>query len=170
MSSQPLHTWLRTAPVRAEGHRAKDSGQLLQSRVKTKHGEVAFSCYAANKWNKLFLVFNNFNFHPSIFYTRLSRGGAGAYPSGHRARGRVHLGQVASPSQGHTNNNARSHSLLRTILESPINLTCMFSGQWEEVGVPRETPRIHGENMQTPHRKAPGGDRTWNPLAVRRQC
>ena len=39
-------------------------------------------------------------FHPSIFYTRLIRqsgcGGAGAYPSGHRARGGVHSGQVTS--------------------------------------------------------------------------
>ena len=26
-------------------------------------------------------------------------------------------------------------------------------GQWEEAGVPGENPRIHGENMQTPHRK-----------------
>ena len=45
--------------------------------------------------------------------------------------GRVHPGQVASPSQGHTetnetNNRARSHSFLRTILESLISLTCMF--------------------------------------------
>ena len=42
-------------------------------------------------------------FHPSIFYTRLirwsGRGGAGAYPSGYWARGGVHPGQVASPSQ-----------------------------------------------------------------------
>jgi len=34
--------------------------------------------------------------HPSIFYTRLIR------RSGHRARGGVHPGQVASPSQGPT--------------------------------------------------------------------
>jgi len=33
-------------------------------------------------------------------------------------------------------------------------------------GEPGENPRIHGENMQTAHRKAPAGDRTWNPLAV----
>jgi len=56
---------------------------------------------------------------------------AGAYPSGHRARGGVHPGQVTSPSQGHretndTNNHTRSHSLLRTFLETPVNLTCMF--------------------------------------------
>uniref|UniRef100_A0A3P9J086 Zinc finger protein 142 n=1 Tax=Oryzias latipes TaxID=8090 RepID=A0A3P9J086_ORYLA len=30
-------------------------------------------------------------------------------------------------------------------------------GQWEEAGVPGETPSMHGENMQTPHR---------NPIAV----
>ena len=68
--------------------------------------------------------------HPSIFYTPLIHR-AGAYPSGHWARGGVHPGQVASPSQGHTetnetNNHTRSHSLLRTFLESQINLTCMF--------------------------------------------
>ena len=33
--------------------RSKDAGQLVQSRVQTKHGEEAFSCHAANKWNKL---------------------------------------------------------------------------------------------------------------------
>jgi len=43
-------------------------------------------------------------------------------------------------------------------------------GRWEEAGVPGENPRIHGENIQTPHRKAPCGDRIWNPLTVRRQC
>ena len=32
-------------------------------------------------------------------------GGAGAYPSCHWVRGRVHPGQVASPSQGHTETN-----------------------------------------------------------------
>ena len=31
-------------------------------------------------------------------------------------------------------------------------------GRWEEAGVPGENPRLHGENMQTPHRKAPAGD------------
>jgi len=36
-------------------------------------------------------------------------------------------------------------------------------GQWEEAVVPGENPRIHGENMLTPHRKAPGGYRTCNP-------
>jgi len=26
-------------------------------------------------------------------------------------------------------------------------------GRWEEAGEPAENPRIHGENMQTPHRQ-----------------
>jgi len=34
----------------------------------------------------------------------------------------------------------------------------MFLGWWEEAGITGENPRIHGENMQTLHRKAPGGD------------
>jgi len=42
-------------------------------------------------------------------------------------------------------------------------------GRWEEAGVPGENPRIHGENMQTPHREAPAGSWTWNPLTVRRR-
>lgn len=31
---------------------------------------------------------------------------------------------------------------------------------WEDAGVPRENPRTHEENMQTPSRKVPGGIRT----------
>ena len=55
--------------------------------------------------------------------------GAAAYASGHRTRGGVHLGQVASPTKGHTETNKTNNhtlSLLRTILETPVNLTCMF--------------------------------------------
>ena len=57
--------------------------------------------------------------HPSIHFLYLlnpSVGSeAGAYPSGHRARGGVHPGQVASPSQGHTetnetNNHTHAHT------------------------------------------------------------
>jgi len=93
--------------------------------------------------------------HPSIFYTRLilrsGRGGAGAYPSGHWARGGVHPGQVASPSQGHTetnetNNHTHAHSLLRTILESPINLTCMFLDGGRK---PEYPERTHGYTGRT---------------------
>jgi len=41
----------------------------------------------------------------------------------------------------------RSHSLLGSLLESPI----------KEAGVPGENLHVHGENVQTPHRKAPAG-------------
>jgi len=57
-------------------------------------------------------------------------GGAGAYPSCHWARGGVDHGQVASPSQGHTETNETNnltHSP-RDNLESPFNLTCMGGG------------------------------------------
>ncbi|XP_042279275.1 low-density lipoprotein receptor class A domain-containing protein 4-like isoform X1 [Thunnus maccoyii] len=39
-------------------------------------------------------------------------------------------------------------------------------------GVPGGNPRRHGENKQSPHRKAPAGRwaQTQNPLAVRQQC
>ncbi|KAK0130546.1 hypothetical protein N1851_035223 [Merluccius polli] len=33
--------------------RSTDSGQIVKPRVQTKHGEAAFSCYAAQHWNKL---------------------------------------------------------------------------------------------------------------------
>ncbi|KAK0136078.1 Transmembrane protein 81 [Merluccius polli] len=33
--------------------RSTDSGQIVKPRVQTKHGEAAFSCYAAQNWNKL---------------------------------------------------------------------------------------------------------------------
>ena len=42
-------------------------------------------------------------------------------------------------------------------------------GLWEEAGAPGENPRKHGENMQTPHRKAlvlapaPPGDSNREP-------
>ncbi len=38
-------------------------------------------------------------------------------------------------------------------LESPINLHVF--GLWEEARVPRENPRRHRENLQTPHRRTP---------------
>ncbi|MED6244657.1 hypothetical protein ATANTOWER_020117 [Ataeniobius toweri] len=75
------------------------------------------------------------------------------------ARGGVHPGQVASPSQGNTetfrtNNHAHTHSHLRAIESHD-------SGLWEGAGVPGKNPRIRGENMQTPCRKIPG--RKLNP-------
>ena len=66
-----------------------------------------------HKWKIIILLKLSIHF----LIRRSGRGGAGVYPSGHRAKGGVHPGQVASPSQGHieTNNHTCSHSLLRTI-------------------------------------------------------
>ena len=100
-------------------------------------------------------------------------GGAGACPRCHWARGRAHPGQVTSPLQGHTETNETKnypcpHSLLGSILQSAINLTCMFLGGGRKPEFP-ENPRIHGEKRQTLHRKAPAGIQTWNPLVVRQR-
>ena len=90
-------------------------------------------------------------FHPSIFYTRLirrtGRGGAGAYPSGRERRGTPWTGRqsIAGP---HRDKKPHTHSLQRTILETPANLTCIV-GWWEEAGGPGEDPRIrHTERPQ----------------------
>ena len=85
------------------------------------------------------------SFHPSIFYTRLIRrsGRKGGW-SGHRARGGVHPGQVASPSQGHTEANNHTHSHLRKILETPINLTYMFLDSGMEPEYPERTHAYTG--------------------------
>jgi len=96
--------------------------------------------------------------HPSIHLlyplnTSVGSRGAGAYPSGHRAKGGVHPGQVASPSQGHTetnktHNHTRSHSLLRTILETPINLTCMFLDSGRKPENPERTHAYTGRTCK----------------------
>ncbi|MEQ2266717.1 hypothetical protein XENORESO_016392, partial [Xenotaenia resolanae] len=74
--------------------------------------------------------------------------------SGLRARGGVHPGQFASPSQGNkathgTNDYANTRS--KGNLARPINLSHVF-GLWEEAGVLGENPLMHGENMQTPRK------------------
>lgn len=33
--------------------KSEDVGQLAESRVHSKHGEAAFICYAAHKWNNM---------------------------------------------------------------------------------------------------------------------
>ena len=40
-------------------------------------------------------------------------------------------------------------------------------GSWEEARALRKNPHMHEENEESPHRKAPAGIRTANPLAVR---
>ena len=43
-----------------------------------------------------------------------------------------------------------------------LSIACACLLKWEETGVPGGNPRKHGENMQTPHRKARAGLET-NP-------
>jgi len=99
------------------------------------------------------------NINPSIFYTRLiwrsGHRGAGAYPSGHQARGGVHPAPVASPSQGHTetnetNNHTRSHSLLRTIYSHQLTYACfwMVGGSQSTRREPTHTQGEHANSTQ----------------------
>ena len=53
---------------------------------------------------------------------RSGHGGAGAYPSGHPGRGVVHPGQVASPSQGHTETNETNNHTHATEIIQMIQL------------------------------------------------
>jgi len=89
--------------------------------------------------------------HPSIFYTCLIQfrvaGGAGAYPSGHWVRGGVHPGLVASPSQGHTETN-ETHNNARSLLESPMNLTCMFLDGGKKQEYPERTHTYTGRTCK----------------------
>ena len=93
------------------------------------------------------------NFHPSIFYTRLIRrsgcGGAGAYPSDHWARAGGHPGldlHHHRATQRHTRQ-ITTHSLLGTVLETPINLTCMCLDGGRK---PERTPAYTGRTCKLP--------------------
>lgn len=81
------------------------TGQSLISTITDKCGKQRFTV----SLQKLKLTFC---IHPSIFYLPPFRV-AGAYPSGHRTRGRKHPGQVASPSQG--TDHSLTHSYLKAI-------------------------------------------------------
>ena len=88
---------------------------------KKEERKDTLSCAALSRTNHI----QTRSIHPSVHFLHpfnpiQGHGWVGAYPSCHQARGRVHPGQVTSPSQGHietnrTNNHAYSHSLLKTI-------------------------------------------------------
>ncbi|XP_061774842.1 long-chain-fatty-acid--CoA ligase 3a isoform X2 [Nerophis ophidion] len=54
------------------------------------------------------------------------------------------------------NNDAMAELVLKVIDKAGVAGACFW--RWEEAGVPGGNPRIHGENMQTPHRKIPNLD------------
>jgi len=85
------------------------------------------------------------------FYTRLicrsGRGGAGPYPSERRGTpwtGRQSITGPHRDKQPHTH----SHSLLRTILETPINLTRMFLDGGRK---PEYSQRTHAVCVERTH-------------------
>ena len=94
------------------------------------------SCaWAPNQIVKLTL--HHLSIHPSIFYTCLIQlrvaGGLEPTPAvtGQEAGGRVHPGQIVSPSQGAHRDKRDTQSCTVTPqdnLESPINITCIFLG------------------------------------------
>jgi len=90
-------------------------------------------------------------FHP-FFKPAIGSGGAGAYPSCHWARGGVHPGQLASPSQGHIETNETQPCTLtltpKDNLESPINLTCMFLDGGRKLEYPERTHAYTGRTCK----------------------
>ena len=88
------------------------------------------------------LIIHSLVFYARLFQFRVLKGGW-SLSQGHWVRGRLHPGQVAIPSQGHTetNNHAR-HACPSNNLESPINLS---QRTWRE---PMHTRGEHANSTQ----------------------
>ncbi|MEQ2175368.1 hypothetical protein GOODEAATRI_017290 [Goodea atripinnis] len=87
------------------------------------------------------------------------------------ARGRVHHGQVASPSQGNTQ--TTMHTLIHTPkgnLELPINLTGMSLDCGRKPEYPVRTHACTGRTCKLHAERPPVRNRTQDLLATRRQC
>ena len=114
------------------------------------------------------LLFNVSSIHPSsTAYPLLgSRGGwsLSQHLSGER-RGTPWTGRQSIAGQTHRDRQPFTLTVTPMVnLEYPISLVPILHvfGLWEEAGVPGENPRLHGENMQTPHRKIPRPSRDSN--------
>ncbi|MEQ2251082.1 hypothetical protein ILYODFUR_007339, partial [Ilyodon furcidens] len=71
-------------------------------------------------------------------------------------RGGVHPGQVASPSQGNTQD--KQHDCPKANLEGPINLTVMFLDCWRKLENPERTHACTGRTWRkTPSRESNQG-------------
>jgi len=105
------HRWLEWSWWQGRRNWGKENSQNMTDMTEARKKKIYIYTYASQD--------------PSIHFLNplnpiQGRGGAGAYPSCHWARGGVHPGQVTSPSQGHTesietHNHARLHRLLRSI-------------------------------------------------------
>ena len=73
------------------------------------------------------------------------------YLSCHRARGRVHPGQVISPSQSHKRDTQPCVLTFtpRDNLETPVNLTCRFLDGGRKLEWPGKTCKLHTERPQS---------------------
>ena len=93
-----------------------------------------------------------------FFYTRLirqsGRGGAGAYPSSHRGTSCTGRQSITGPHRDKQDKQPHTLIVLGTILESPINLTCMFLDGGRKPEYPerthaiRRTCKLHTERPQ----------------------
>ncbi|MEQ2250257.1 hypothetical protein ILYODFUR_038081 [Ilyodon furcidens] len=87
------------------------------------------------------------------------------------ARGRVHPGQVASPSQGNTQ--TTTHTLIHTPkgnLELPINLTGMSLDCGRKPEYLVRTHACTGRTCKLHAERPQAGNRTQGLLAARQQC
>ena len=128
------------------------SSNLLQNMAKNNALDTIYVSlnYTTIYFSESSILFSNLKkildkyIHPSIFYTSLihrsGRWGAGAG---------VHPGHVASPLQGHTRQTTTdTRSLLRTILETPFNLTCMFLDGGRKPEYPERTHAYTGRTCK----------------------
>ena len=93
--------------------------------------------------------------HPSIHFlypinpsVGLRGGWSLSQRSSGERRGTPWTGRQSITETNETNNHTRSHSLLRTILESPISLTCMFLDGGRKPEYPERTHAYTGRTCK----------------------
>jgi len=97
-------------------------------------------------------------FHPSIVYRFIHLRVTGGWSQSQLTLGE-RRGSVCGPYRRATYRDKQPFTLTFTPTVNSIGVSnepnpiLHVSGLWEEAREPRENPRIHGENMQTPNRK-----------------
>ncbi|MEQ2283513.1 hypothetical protein AMECASPLE_012106 [Ameca splendens] len=85
-----------------------------------------------------------------------------------RARGRVHPGQVANPSQGKTETYRTNNSFTpKTNLDRPINLTVMVLDCWRKPEYPERSHACTGRTCKLQAERPSARSRTQDLLAAR---